>query len=142
MEPDSRLHACLKTGLIVTHHQSEAAPMSMISHSELPGSADGLSRRDVMVTATVAAVALAGAPSALAAGVAAEAFGAPLVELHIPAGVLTPEQKSDMVKGITDVLVSAIRLPSDQTGKLWVQIFETAESGWGVGGQIFVPRNK
>jgi hypothetical protein len=40
------------------------------------------------------------------------------------------------------VLVSAIDLPPDQTRKLWVQIFETADGGWGVGGQVFVPRSK
>jgi hypothetical protein len=38
------------------------------------------------------------------------------------------------------VVASAIKLPPDQAPKLWVQIFETAESGWGVGGQVFVPR--
>jgi 4-oxalocrotonate tautomerase family enzyme len=116
--------------------------MPTISNSELPGGADVLSRRNVLMTATVAAGALAGVSSGLAAGVSAEAFGAPLVEVHVPANALTAEQKSEMVKGITDVLVSAINLPPDQTRKLWVQIFETADGGWGVGGQVFVPRSK
>ena len=30
-----------------------------------------------------------------------------------------------------------ILIPPDQAKKLWVQVFETAEGGWGVGGQIF-----
>jgi phenylpyruvate tautomerase PptA (4-oxalocrotonate tautomerase family) len=114
----------------------------MISKSQLPENADGLSRRDVLMTATVTAGALAGIPHALAASVSAETFGAPLVELHVPASALTAEQKSDMVKGITEVLVRAIELPPDRAKKLWVQIFETAEGGWGVGGQVFVPRNR
>jgi ABC-type uncharacterized transport system permease subunit len=59
----------------------------------LPASADGLSRRNVLVTATVAAGALAGVPGALADTFAAASFGAPLVELHVPAGVLTLEQR-------------------------------------------------
>jgi hypothetical protein len=35
-----------------------------------------------------------------------------------------------------------ILIPPDQAKKLWVQVFETAEGGWGVGGQIFVPRSR
>jgi hypothetical protein len=72
--------------------------MDMISESnkkvELPRSADGLSRRNVLMTATVAAGALAGAPSVLADTVPAGSFGAPLVELYVPAGALTLEQRS------------------------------------------------
>ena len=55
--------------------------MDMIGGSnkemELPASADGLSRRNVLVTATVAAGALAGVPVALADTVPAASFGAP-----------------------------------------------------------------
>jgi phenylpyruvate tautomerase PptA (4-oxalocrotonate tautomerase family) len=116
--------------------------MPIISNSQWPGSADAPSRRNVLMTATVAAGALAGVSGALAAGGPVDAFGAPLVELHVPAGALTAEQKSDMVKGITEVLVGATQLPQDQIRKLWVQIFETAEGGWGAGGQIFVPHNR
>jgi phenylpyruvate tautomerase PptA (4-oxalocrotonate tautomerase family) len=47
-----------------------------------------------------------------------------------------------MIKGVTDVLVSTTKLPPDQAKKLWVQLFETAEGGWGVGGQVFVPRGR
>jgi phenylpyruvate tautomerase PptA (4-oxalocrotonate tautomerase family) len=110
--------------------------------SEPSKTADGSNRRDVLLTAIVAAGALAGAPVARADTAATGAFGAPLVELHVPAGVLSPEQKRDMIKGVTDVLVGAISLHPDQTKKLWVQIFETAEGGWGVGGQVFVPRGR
>jgi phenylpyruvate tautomerase PptA (4-oxalocrotonate tautomerase family) len=109
--------------------------------AKLPGSTDGLSRRDLLMTATVAAGALAGAPSVLADTVP-ENFGAPLVELHVPAGALTLEQKSALIQGVTDVLLNTTKLPPDQAKKLWVQVFETAEGGWGVGGQIFVPRSR
>jgi phenylpyruvate tautomerase PptA (4-oxalocrotonate tautomerase family) len=100
----------------------------------------GLSRRTVLKTATVAAGAMASASTVLADTIPATGFGAPLVELHVPAGVLTLEQKDAMIKGITDVLLSVTKLSSDQAKKLWVQVFETAEGGWGVGGQVFVPR--
>ena len=68
-------------------------------NEKLPDSTNGLSRRSVLMTATVAAGALAGAPSVLADTVAAGNFGAPLVEVHVPACVLTPEQKS-AIKGL------------------------------------------
>jgi phenylpyruvate tautomerase PptA (4-oxalocrotonate tautomerase family) len=100
----------------------------------------GLNRRSVLKSATLAVGAMAGTSSALADTPTQASFGAPLVELHVPVGVLTPEQKGAMIKGITDVVLTAARLPTDQSRKLWVQIFETAESGWGVGGEIFVRR--
>ena len=65
-----------------------------------------------------------------------------LVELHVPAGVLTLEQRSAMIKGITDVVLSATNQPPDPAKRLFVQIFETVEGGFGVNGQVFVPRGK
>jgi 4-oxalocrotonate tautomerase len=112
------------------------------TNANLPDSTDGLSRRSVLMTATVAAGALTGAPSVLADTVSAGNFGAPLVEVHVPAGVLTLEQKSAMIKGITDVVLGAARQPADPAKRLFVQIFETAEGGFGVNGQVFVPRNR
>jgi phenylpyruvate tautomerase PptA (4-oxalocrotonate tautomerase family) len=109
---------------------------------ELRARTGGLSRRAVLQTATVAAGAVASASAALSDNVSAAGFGAPLVELHVPVGVLAPEQKRAMIEGVTEVLVSAIKLPPDQAKRLFVQIFETAEGGWGVGGQVFVTRNK
>jgi phenylpyruvate tautomerase PptA (4-oxalocrotonate tautomerase family) len=122
--------------------------MSNATNEDLvPGTQDlagedgcALSRRSVLMGATVAAGAMAGLTPALADTPAPAAFGAPLVELSVPAGILTPEQKGAMIKGITDVVLANIKVPADQTKKLWVQIFETAESGWGVGGQVFAPR--
>ena len=46
-------------------------------NAKLPDSTDGLSRRHVLMTATVAASTLAGAPSVLADTVPAGTFGAP-----------------------------------------------------------------
>jgi phenylpyruvate tautomerase PptA (4-oxalocrotonate tautomerase family) len=92
---------------------------------------------------TTAATAVAGMSTARADPLPpAAGFGAPLAELHFPAGVLSPEQKAAMIKGVTDVLLKATNLAPDQASKLWVQLFETAEGGWGAGGQVFVPRSK
>ena len=111
-------------------------------NAKLPDNTDGLSRRHVLMTATVAASTLAGAPSVLADTVPAGTFGAPLVEVHVPAGVLTLEQKSAMIKGITDVVLGATKQPPHPAKRLFVQIFETTEGGWGVNGQVFVPRSR
>ena len=103
---------------------------------------DGLSRRDVLLTATIAAGALAGESSVRAETASATSFGAPLVEVHVPAGILTLEQKRAMIRGITDVIHGAIKQPADPPKGLFVQIFETTDGGFGVDGQVFVPRGK
>jgi hypothetical protein len=44
------------------------------------------------------------------------------------------------LKGFTDVVLGARKQPPDPARRLFVQIFETAEGGFGVNGQVFVPR--
>ena len=101
-----------------------------------------LRRRDLLVSATVTAGALVGATDAMAQPVPAPSFGAPLVELHVPAGILSVEQKSDMIKGITEVVLGAMNQAPDPARRLFVEILETAEGGYGVNGQAFAPRPK
>jgi phenylpyruvate tautomerase PptA (4-oxalocrotonate tautomerase family) len=117
--------------------------MDMINRSngdvESPESS-GLNRRAVLMTAAVAASAVAGVSPVLADTGSAN-FGAPLVEVYVPAGVLTLEQKAAMIKGVTDVVLKATKL-SDPARKSFVQILETADGGFGVNGQVFVPRGK
>ena len=97
----------------------------------------GLNRRAVLVTAAVAAGGAAGVSPSLADTAPPANFGAPLVELNVPAGALTLEQKAAMIKGMTDVVVTAMKLPSDPTRFSFVQIIETAEGGFGVNGKAF-----
>src|SRR5262245_7686353 len=111
-----------------------------MDNPESAAPAGAVSRRAVLQTATAAAGIALGGAAALAQTGPAPGFGAPLAEIHVPAGVLTLEQKSAMIRGVTDVLVRAIGLPADQARKLFVQIIETTEGGFGVGGQVFVPR--
>ena len=59
----------------------------------------GPSRRGVLKGASAAAGALAGVSPVLADTAPATGFGAPLVEVQVPAGVLTLEQKGAMIKG-------------------------------------------
>ena len=90
------------------------------------------------MTATVAAAAAAGVSPARAQTAPAAGFGAPVVELCVPAGLLTLEQKGAMIKGITDVVLRAMKLPPDPARRLFVTVLETAEGGFGVNGQVFV----
>jgi len=119
-----------------TKHQEDKTEAGLHDNS------NGLSRRTVLKTATAAAGAVAGVSSALADTGPATGFGAPLVELHVPAGVLTLEQKAAMIKGVSDVIIGATKLSPDEVKKFWVQIFETAEGGWGIGGQVLVLKPK
>jgi phenylpyruvate tautomerase PptA (4-oxalocrotonate tautomerase family) len=119
--------------------------MAMINRSNndtlSPESTGELNRRAVLMTAAVAASAVAGVSPVLADAGSAN-FGAPLVELYVPPGVLTLEQKAAMIKGVTDVVLKATKAPSDPARKSFVQIIETADGGFGVNGQVFVPRGK
>jgi 4-oxalocrotonate tautomerase len=110
--------------------------------TEATGSAGGLNRRTVLATAAVAAGAAAGLAPAMADTAPVGNFGAPLVELHFPAGILSLEQKAAMIKGVTEVVLKAAALPPDPSRYSFVQLFETTEGGFGVNGQVFVPRGK
>jgi phenylpyruvate tautomerase PptA (4-oxalocrotonate tautomerase family) len=112
------------------------------SDIESTASGGGLNRRAVLMTAAVAASSAAGVSTALADAAPAANFGAPLVELHLPANVLTLEQKAAMIKGVTDVVLTATKQPPDPSRKSFVQIFETADGGFGVNGQVFAPHPK
>jgi phenylpyruvate tautomerase PptA (4-oxalocrotonate tautomerase family) len=116
--------------------------MSRSKELGLPESIDGPNRRTVLKTAAVAAGAIVSSSAVLADTAAAASFGAPLVELQVPAGALTLEQKAAMIKGMTEVVLNAMKLPANPARLSFVQIFETAEGGFGVNGQVFAPRRK
>jgi hypothetical protein len=97
------------------------------SNDEPSATSGGLNRRAVLMTAAV---------------VAAANFGAPLVELHFPANLLTLEQKAAMINGVTHAVLTAKKQRLDPARKSFVQLFETADGGFGVNGQVFVPRGK
>jgi len=106
-------------------------------NATIPSFESGLSRRDVLVAAAAGSGVLA-TPSVAAEAAPVSSFGAPLVELHVPAGILTVEQRGAMIKGITEVIVEALGQPLDPAKRLFVEIFETAEGGYGVNGQAFL----
>ena len=99
-------------------------------------------RAMLFMSATAAAGAAAGVSSVLAQGAPATGFGAPLVELYVPAGLLSLEQKGAMLKGFNDVILKALKLQPDPSRRAFATIIETAEGGFGINGQPFVPARK
>jgi 4-oxalocrotonate tautomerase len=59
----------------------------------------------------------------------------PLVQISVPAGSLTPEQKTELVAKITDVMVEVERIPAVRQGT-WVHINEVPDGGWGRAGEV------
>lgn len=100
----------------------------------------GLTRR-ILLWVTGAGAVAAAVPGAAGADQSAQGYGAPLVEINVPAGILTAEQKNDMIKGVTEVIVNALKLPPAQHRALWVLILETVPNGWGVAGQPIAAAN-
>ena len=92
-------------------------------------------RAALMAAATVAAAGIAPVRAQTAPG---GDFGAPVIELYVPPGVLTVEQKSAVIKGFTDVVLKALGGTPDSSRRLFMTIIETAEGGFGVNGQVFV----
>jgi phenylpyruvate tautomerase PptA (4-oxalocrotonate tautomerase family) len=99
-------------------------------------SANNLSRRALLKIGAGAAV---GSVSGALAQPAVPS-GDPIVELYVPAGVLSLEQKAAAIKGFTEVILKALGRPADRTRRLFIAIIETAEGGFGVNGQVFMPR--
>jgi len=60
----------------------------------------------------------------------------PLVQISVPEGALTLEQKRELVAKVTDVVVEVERLPAVRPG-VWVQITEVPDGGWGIGGKAY-----
>ena len=86
------------------------------------------------------AAAVSGLPEASAQSGAVASYGAPVVELCVPPGVLSLEQKATAIKGFTEVIFRALGLTPDPSRRLFVTIVETAEGGFGVDGRVFTPK--
>jgi len=58
----------------------------------------------------------------------------PLVQISVPQGVLTPEQKQEMISRVTDVVVDVEGIPQLRPN-VYVLVNEVADGGWGTGGK-------
>lgn len=86
------------------------------------------------------AAAVSGLPQASAQSAAVAGYGAPVVELCVPPGVLSLEQKAAVINGFTEVIFKALGLQPGPSRRLFMTIVETAEGGFGVDGRVFTPK--
>jgi phenylpyruvate tautomerase PptA (4-oxalocrotonate tautomerase family) len=107
--------------------------------SEITNDSSEVTRRAALVAASVAGVAVSGLEFA-AAVAGSSNFGAPFVEMTFPVGVLSVEQKAAHIKRVTDVVSATVEFPSDSQRRLFVEILETPDGGFGVNGQVVLPR--
>jgi len=98
-----------------------------------------VSRRTALLATSLGAVAVSGAPLAAEP---ASGYGAPVVELSFPVGVLSVEQKGELIKRVTEVVADAMAFAADAQHRLFVEILETPEGGFGVNGRAVLPRTK
>jgi 4-oxalocrotonate tautomerase family enzyme len=62
----------------------------------------------------------------------------PVAKVYVPEGILTPDQRREIVKGIHDVIVSIEKRPADSP--TYVLINEIPARDWGATGVIHAPR--
>ncbi len=101
---------------------------------------EGNLTRRALATAALGAGMAAGISTTSAQTAPAQTYGAPIVELFVPAGTLSAEQKGELIRRITDVVLAAVKLPPDPPRWLFMTVIETAESGFGVNGKVFTPK--
>jgi len=63
----------------------------------------------------------------------------PLVDINIIEGVFTSKQKQEMIRKVTDTMVS---IEGDNLrGVTWVKINEVKEGDWGIGGNCLTAKD-
>jgi 4-oxalocrotonate tautomerase len=62
----------------------------------------------------------------------------PVAKVYIPEGILTPDQRREIVKGIHDVIVGVEKRSPDSP--TYVLIHEVATGDWGNTGSVYLPR--
>lgn len=60
----------------------------------------------------------------------------PLVQISVPQGALSQEQKRELVSRITDVVVDVEGIPQLRP-TIHVLVNEVADGGWGTGGKVW-----
>jgi 4-oxalocrotonate tautomerase len=60
----------------------------------------------------------------------------PVVQISVPEGSLTEEQKQRMVAGVTDVMVEVEGIPHVRAGTV-VLVSDIPDGGWGIGGKAW-----
>jgi 4-oxalocrotonate tautomerase len=61
----------------------------------------------------------------------------PVAKVYVPEGILTPDQRREIVKGIHDVIVNVQQRPAD--APTYVLINEVPARDWGASGNVYGP---
>ncbi len=62
----------------------------------------------------------------------------PVAKVYVPEGILTPDQRREIVKGIHDAIVTVRKAPANSP--TYVLINEVPACDWGTTGSVYVPR--
>jgi phenylpyruvate tautomerase PptA (4-oxalocrotonate tautomerase family) len=62
----------------------------------------------------------------------------PVAKVYVPEGLLTQDQRREIVRGIHDVIVGVEKRPADSP--TYVLINEIPPCDWGATGNIYAPR--
>jgi phenylpyruvate tautomerase PptA (4-oxalocrotonate tautomerase family) len=62
----------------------------------------------------------------------------PVAKVYVPEGILTPDQRREIVKGIHDVIVGVEKRPA--VSPTYVLINEVPVGDWGSTGNVYAPR--
>jgi len=63
----------------------------------------------------------------------------PVAKVYVPEGVLTSDQRRNIVKGIHDVINRVEKRPAN--GQTYVLINEVPTGDWGNAGTVYTPRS-
>ena len=99
-----------------------------------------IDRRVVLKTGVLSAGAAIGAGalpgiSALGADAAWSNEAIPvLAEIEFPSGILSPQQKDNIIRGVTDIVARAARLPPSARSQICVLVTEDRDAGTALAG--------
>ena len=62
----------------------------------------------------------------------------PVAKVYVPQGILTQDQRSEIVRGIHDVIVGVEKRPANSP--TYVLINEIPAGDWGATGSVYLPR--
>jgi 4-oxalocrotonate tautomerase family enzyme len=62
----------------------------------------------------------------------------PVAKVYVPEGILTPDQRREIVKGIHDVIVGVEKRPPNFP--TYVLISEVPAGNWGSTGSVYLPK--
>jgi 4-oxalocrotonate tautomerase family enzyme len=63
----------------------------------------------------------------------------PVAKVYVPEGLLSPDQRRDIVKGIHEVINSVEKRPA--SAQTYVLINEVPAGDWGNAGTVYAPRS-